>query len=75
MIGQIGVLVGLVHFMDSSNAAIIYVLLVIPTLFALTVLGQGIVKFAKQKEDGPVALGFGVILVGLIAAAYWWFIR
>lgn len=61
--------------MNLSSPAIIYALLVIPTLFALTVVGQGIGKMAKQKADGPVTLGLGVILLGLIGVAYWFFIR
>lgn len=61
--------------MDLSRPEISYVLLVIPTLFALTVVGQGIGKMAKQEADGPVAMGLGIILLGLIGVAYWLFIR
>lgn len=52
-----------------------YIFLVIPAFFALTIVGQGVSKMAKAKEDGPVALGFGLFLCLLIAAAYWFFIR
>lgn len=61
--------------MDFTNSAITYALLIIPTFFALTVVGQGITKIAKQETDGPIAIGFGVFLLLLIGVAYFLFIR
>ncbi|MBI5019764.1 hypothetical protein HZB58_05860 [Candidatus Gottesmanbacteria bacterium] len=61
--------------MDISSPAITYVLLVIPTFFALAVMFQGISKMAKAEKDGSVAFGFGAFLLVLIAAAYFLFIR
>ena len=61
--------------MDLSRPEITYVLLVIPTLFALTIIGQGIGKMRREESDGPVALGFGVFILILIGAAYFLYIR
>ncbi len=61
--------------MDFSTSAITYALLIIPTFFALTVCAQGITKLVKGETDGPVAIGFGIFLLVLIAAAYFLFIR
>jgi hypothetical protein len=61
--------------MDLSSPAITYALLIIPTFFALTVILQGISKVVKEEADGPVAVGVGVFLLILIAAAYFLFIR
>jgi len=61
--------------MDVSSPAITYALLVIPTLFALAVLGQGISKVIKEEKDGPVAIGVGVFLLILIVVAYFMFIQ
>jgi len=58
-----------------QEPALTYILLVIPTLFALAVVGQGIYKISKQEKEGPVALGSGIIFLMLIAAAYWLFIK
>lgn len=58
-----------------SGPGMTYVLLVIPTLFAVAVLGQGIYKMKNQEEDGKVAVGFGVFFLVLIIAAYFLFIR
>lgn len=61
--------------MDITSPEIHYALLIIPMLFALAVLGQGVMKVINHEPDGKVALGFGLVLLGLIGAAYFFFIR
>lgn len=61
--------------MDLSNPGIVYALLIIPTLFALAMTGQGIYKMTRDEKDGVVAMGFGVICLVLIGATYLFFIR
>ncbi len=61
--------------MDLSNPGIVYILLVIPTLFALAMTGQGIYKMMREEEGGIVAIGFGVICLVLVGATYLFFIR
>lgn len=61
--------------MDLSSPAITYSLLIIPTFFALTVMGQGMSRIIKEEKDGPVAVGLGICLLVLIAGTYWFFIR
>lgn len=63
------------HSMDLSNPGIVYILLVIPTLFALAMIGQGIYKMTREEEGGIVAMGFGVICLVLVGATYLFFIR
>jgi hypothetical protein len=59
----------------NSDSGIIYAFLIIPSLFALVVLIQGIEKIVNNNKDGYVALGFGIFFILLIAAAYIFFIR
>ncbi len=59
----------------NSDSGIIYAFLVIPSLFALVVLAQGIEKLAQNNKEGYVALGFGIAFLVLIALAYIFFIR
>lgn len=61
--------------MDLSNPGIVYILLIIPTLFALAMTGQGIYKMTRDEEGGIVAMGFGVICLVLVGATYLFFIR
>lgn len=61
--------------MDFSGPGLTYIFLVIPTLFALAVVGQGVYKMSREESGGGVAIGFGVVFLLLIAAAYIFFIR
>jgi len=58
-----------------SDSGIIYAFLIIPSLFALVVLIQGIEKLVHDNKEGYVAIGFGIFFIVLIAAAYILFIR
>jgi len=61
--------------MNLSGPGITYLLMVIPTFFAVVVVGQGIYKITKGEQDGGVVLTFGIIFLALIAAAYFFFIK
>ncbi len=61
--------------MDLSGPGITYLLMVIPTLFACVVIGQGAYKVSKDQQEGKIILGFGIGLLLLIVAAYFLFIR
>lgn len=61
--------------MDFSGPGLTYVLLVIPTLFALVVTAQGAAKVSKHDPSGPIILGFGVLFLILIAGVYFFVIR
>lgn len=61
--------------MNLSGPGITYLLLIIPTLFALVVVGQGVYKISREEEDGKMIAGFGLILLVVILAAYFFFIK
>lgn len=61
--------------MDLSNAGVTYILLLLPTVIALAVIGQGLAKISHKEHDGHGVLGFGLVFLVLIGAAYWFFIR
>ncbi len=61
--------------MNLSGPGIIYLLMVIPTLFALVVIGQGIYKITKEESDGGLVLTFGIIFLLVVVAAYYFFIK
>lgn len=61
--------------MNLTGPGLVYIFLVIPTLFAVAVLVQGIVKISHNEPDGKIALGFGITCVILIFVAYFFFIR
>lgn len=61
--------------MNLSDPGVTYAFLIIPSLFALVVVIQGIEKVTKQESDGAVAIGFGIFFIVLIVAAYFLFIK
>lgn len=61
--------------MEYSGAGITYLLLIIPTLFAVAVVGQGAVKISKEEKDGKLIFGLGIGFLVLILLAYFFFIQ
>jgi hypothetical protein len=61
--------------MDWNKQGLTYVLLVIPTLFAVAVLGEGIANLSRDEQSGKTHIGFGIVLLLLIILAYIFFIR
>jgi hypothetical protein len=60
---------------DFTKQAILYFFLLIPTLFAFVVMGQGIIKIQKKEKNASMEVGFGIFLLILISATYLLFIR
>ena len=61
--------------MDFSGPGVVYALMIIPSLFVVVVILQGIEKVVKHEPDGKVAIGFGILFLILIVAAYYLYIR
>ena len=61
--------------MDLSGPGVVYALMIIPSLFVVVVILQGIEKVSKHEPDGAVALGFGIVFLILIALAYFFYIK
>jgi len=61
--------------MDMSGPGVTYAFMIIPSLFALVVIIQGIEKLTKQDPEGGVAIGFGIFFLVLIVAAYYLYIK
>ncbi len=61
--------------MDLSGSGVVYALMIIPSLIAAVVILQGIEKVSKHEPDGGVAIGFGLLFLVLIVAAYFLYIK
>ena len=55
--------------MDYTDQAITYALLILPTFFALAVVGQGMQKTQRQDKSGKTVLGFGIMFLLFIGIA------
>lgn len=61
--------------MNLSGPGVVYALMIVPTLFVVVVIIQGIEKTVKHEPDGKVAIGFGILFLILIVAAYFLYIK
>jgi len=59
--------------MTTTDPQFLYMILVLPSLFGLTLLGEGINKVAHEEWDGILSVVFGFMFVGAVVFAYLFF--
>lgn len=59
--------------MLSTDPQFLYMVLVLPSLFGLTLVGEGIYKIVHEEWNGLVSIVFGMIFVGIVVFAYIFF--
>ena len=60
--------------MNTQETGILYVVLILPSLFALILVTEGIHKILK-KESGWISLFLGLAFLGIIIYAYFAFFK
>jgi hypothetical protein len=59
--------------MSVTDPQFIYMILVLPSLFGLTLVGDGLNKLAHEETGGIVSMIFGVIFIVVVIFAYLFF--
>lgn len=59
--------------MTTQDPQFLYMILVLPSLFGLTLMGEGIYKCAHEEWSGLISIFFGVLFIGMVAFAYLFF--
>jgi len=59
--------------MSTSDPQFLYMILVLPSLFGLTLIGDGLNKVFHDEWGGVISIIFGVIFVGMVVFAYFFF--
>lgn len=59
--------------MSPKDPQFLYMVLILPTLFGLTLIGEGLHKVLKGELAGWLSLVFGFLFIGVVAFAYWFF--
>ncbi|MFC1625751.1 hypothetical protein ACFL1Q_01825 [Patescibacteria group bacterium] len=59
--------------MSSTDPQFLYMILILPSLFGLTLIGEGINKIVHEEYNGVISIIFGVIFVGIVVFAYLFF--
>jgi len=56
--------------MRASDPQFLYMVLVLPSLFGLTLIGEGLNKILKSETAGWVSVVFGVIFILVVVFAF-----
>jgi hypothetical protein len=59
--------------MSTTDPQFLYMILVLPSLFGLTLLGEGINKVMHEEWDGVLSVIFGLVFIGMVVFAYLFF--
>ena len=59
--------------MSTLDPQFLYMILVLPSLFGLTLLGAGISKIIHEEKSGIVSVIFGFMFIGVVVFAYLFF--
>ena len=59
--------------MSSSDPQFLYMILVLPSLFGLTLVGDGLNKIMHEESGGIISIVFGIIFIAVVIFAYIFF--
>jgi len=59
--------------MKSTDPQLVYMILVLPTLFGLTLVGEGLNKVLKDEKAGWISIFFGILFILVVIFFYIFF--
>ena len=59
--------------MSTLDPQLLYMILVLPSLFGLTLLGEGVSKIVHEEPNGIISVVFGFMFLGAVIFAYLFF--
>ena len=59
--------------MKPNDPQFLYMILILPTLFGLTLVGEGLNKILKDEKAGWTSVIFGALFIVVVIFAYWFF--
>lgn len=59
--------------MTPNDPQFLYMILVLPSLFGLTLMGEGIYKCVHEEWSGLISVFFGILFIGMVIFAYLFF--
>ncbi|OGM79133.1 hypothetical protein A2382_02765 [Candidatus Woesebacteria bacterium RIFOXYB1_FULL_38_16] len=57
----------------STSPQLLYMILILPSLFGLTLIGEGLNKIVHSDWTGLISLIFGIIFLLIVILAYFFF--
>ncbi|MFH1971275.1 MAG: hypothetical protein ABIJ05_02730 [Patescibacteria group bacterium] len=59
--------------MSINDPQFYYIFLVLPSLFGITLIGEGIYKISKEEWNGLINLVLGVVFIAFVVISYFMF--
>jgi len=59
--------------MTSTDPQFLYMILVLPGMFGLTLIGDGLNKLVHEESTGVISIIFGAIFLCVVVFAYFFF--
>jgi threonine/homoserine/homoserine lactone efflux protein len=59
--------------MNANDPQFLYMILILPTLFGLTLMGEGLNKVLKSETQGWLSIIFGLLFIGVVVFAFIFF--
>ncbi len=59
--------------MSASDPQFLYMILILPSLFGLTLVGDGLNKMIHEEAGGIISIVFGLIFIGVVVFVYLFF--
>ena len=59
--------------MSPSDPQFLYMILVLPSLFGLTLIGEGLNKVIHEEWSGLISIVFGLMFIGVVIFAFFFF--
>ena len=56
--------------MEASDPQFLYIVLILPSLFGFSLIGEGLNKIFKSEVIGWVSIIFGILFIGVVIYAY-----
>ncbi len=56
-----------------TDPQFLYMILILPSLFGLTLIGEGLHKIANEEWNGFISILFGLMFIGVVIFAYLFF--
>lgn len=59
--------------MSPSDPQFLYMILVLPSLFGLTLVGEGLNKIIHEEWSGLISIIFGLMFIAVVVFAFFFF--
>jgi len=59
--------------MKATDPQFLYMVLILPTLFGLTLVGEGLNKILKDEKQGWISVVFGTLFIWVVIFAFVFF--